>query len=182
MKLQNRNNEIEHNRDKLIKIVEKFYEKLYRRCRNENSTLLFITAEKEVLNQESEDMPEITRGEIQHALRKMKNNRSPSDDEIVIEAIKIEREIIMKKIEAFFNLCLQDTTIPYRWNNAVMILLHKKGDKMNLKNYRPISLLNHLYKLLFTRIIITRMKNKLDLYQPRERAGFYSNFKTNDRI
>ena len=44
----------------------------------------------------------------------------------------------MKKIEALFNLCLQDATIPYRWNNVVMILLHKKGDKMNLKNYRPI--------------------------------------------
>ncbi len=55
------------------------------------------------MNQESEDMLKITRGEIQqHYLEKMKNNRLPSDDEIVIEAIKIEGEIIMKKIEALF--------------------------------------------------------------------------------
>ncbi|XP_018359895.1 PREDICTED: uncharacterized protein LOC108759103 [Trachymyrmex cornetzi] len=181
VKLQNRNNGIEHNRNKLIEIVEKFYEELCRSHRNENSTLLLITAEKGVLNQESEDIPEITTGKIQNALRKMKNNRSPSDDEIVIEAIKIGGEIIMKKIETLFNLCLQDATIYYRWNNAVMILLHKKSDKTNLENYRPISLLDHLYKL-FTRIITTRMENKLDLYQPREQAEFCSNFRTNDHL
>jgi len=41
MKFQNRNKEIEHNRDKLIEIMEKFYEELYRNRRNENLILLF---------------------------------------------------------------------------------------------------------------------------------------------
>jgi len=59
--------------------------------------------------------------------------------------------------------------------------MHKKGDITNLKNYRPISLLSHLYKL-FMRIITKRITNKLDFYQPREQAGFRSGFGTNDHL
>ena len=59
--------------------------------------------------------------------------------------------------------------------------MHKKGDPTDLENYRPISLLNHLYKL-FTRIITDRLETKLDFYQPKEQAGFRKNFGTNDHL
>ena len=47
------------------------------------------------------------------------------------------------------------------------MLLYKKGDIVELENYRPISLLSHLYKL-FTKIITARLGIKLDFYQPAE--------------
>lgn len=49
--------------------------------------------------------------------------------------------------------------------------MHKKGDITDQKNYRPISLLSHIYKL-FTKIITKRLTNRLDNYQPREQASF----------
>ena len=46
-----------------------------------------------------------------------------------------------------------------------MLILHKNGDMRDIKNYRPISLLSHMYNL-FTRILQKRMERALN-----EQAG-----------
>lgn len=46
----------------------------------------------------------------------------------------------------------------------------KYGDKANMENYRPMSLLLH-YKLL-TNIITNRLSNKLDFFLPVKQAVF----------
>ena len=62
-----------------------------------------------------------------------------------------------------------------------MVIIHKKGDKRDLKNYRPISLLSHIYKL-FKKIWTKRMECTLDRNQPNEQAGFRKDFGTTDHI
>ena len=52
-------------------------------------------------------------------------------------------------------------TIPPSWNEAKIIILFKKGDPDDIKNYRPTSLLAHSYKL-FTRLLQKRMEEVLD--------------------
>ena len=64
---------------------------------------------------------------------------------------------------------------------ASIILLYKKGDAKELKNYRPISLLSVVYKL-FTKIITNRICRTLDSNQPREQAGFRSGYSTTDHM
>lgn len=39
----------------------------------------------------------------------------------------------------------QKKKLPDKWEKAIIILLYKKGDKMNCNNYRGISLLNTVY-------------------------------------
>ena len=62
-----------------------------------------------------------------------------------------------------------------------MVIFFKKGNRKDIKNYRPICLLSNMYKL-FTKIITTRLEKKLDENQPREQAGFRSKYSTTDHI
>ena len=71
--------------------------------------------------------------------------------------------------------------MPEIWNEAIIILLHKKGDQKNISNYRPLRLLNNIYKL-FTKIITNRITRTLDENQPREQAGFRRGFSTIDHL
>lgn len=63
----------------------------------------------------------------------------------------------------------------------MVVLFFKKGDKALLKNYRPISLLSHIYKL-FSRVILNRLAQKFDDFQPPEQAGFQKGYRTIDHI
>ena len=92
----------------------------------------------EIINVESEDLPDITLEEMKAALDDMKNNKSLGEDGISIEAIKFGGDTLLQTITTLFNQCLQWEAIPKAWEK--------------LENYRPISLLSTLYKL-FMRII-----------------------------
>ena len=67
------------------------------------------------------------------------------------------------------------------WINASVIIIHKKGDTADIKNYRPISLLPITYKV-FSQVILRRMLRTLDQHQRTEQAGFRSGFSTIDHI
>ncbi|KAE9412714.1 hypothetical protein Angca_003797, partial [Angiostrongylus cantonensis] len=68
-----------------------------------------------------------------------------------------------------------------QWRTSRTVILPKKGDRKNLRNYRPICLLHVLYKL-FTKIILSRLSRTLDEAQPVEQAGFREGFCCMDHI
>jgi len=51
-------------------------------------------------------------------------------------------------IAAILNGCLRYRKVPSSWRTGSTILLHKKGDPADPGNFRPITLLCTLYKLL----------------------------------
>ena len=83
-----------------------------------------------------------------------------------------------------FNLVFDSGILPEEWLIGHMIPVYKnKGDKMNPKNYRPITLLSCLGKV-FTSILNDRLnifieENKL-LHE--NQAGFRHGYSTNDHI
>mgnify|MGYP003500226463 FL=1 len=83
-----------------------------------------------------------------HALKQMKDGKAPGKDDIPIELIKETGYETCVEIAK----CLKKREVPEDWNSATILLLHKKGDKSDINNYRPISLISHMSKL-FTRVI-----------------------------
>ncbi|KAE9414729.1 hypothetical protein Angca_002785, partial [Angiostrongylus cantonensis] len=71
--------------------------------------------------------------------------------------------------------------IPEQWRMSHTVILPRKGDRKDLRNYRPICLLSVLYKL-FTKIILSRISRTLDEAQPVEQAGFRKGFCCMDHI
>ena len=61
------------------------------------------------------------------------------------------------------------------------MIIFKKGNTKDLKNYRPIYLLSNIYKVL-KKILPKRLEKTLDDNQPREQVGFRNGYSTTDHI
>lgn len=171
-KIRDEHNNLVYHKEEITKQIQRFYENLYKSTSpNQEET------SRHILNVGSEDLPEITQAEIRNALQQMKDGKAAGEDRISTEMLKMGGPTLQEAIKTLLNKCLAEGKIPKSWKNAEVILIHKKGDNTNIENYRPISLLSHLYKLL-TKIITNRLTTKLDSYQPIEQAGFRKGFGT----
>ena len=84
---------------------------------------------------------------------------------------------ITDQLAGQLNKMFIDNIFPVELVNSRTILLHKKGDRHDIGNYCPISLLTTTYKSL-TRVLTIRIQNQI----PIEQAGFRSKFSTVDHI
>ncbi|KAK0417715.1 hypothetical protein QR680_013167 [Steinernema hermaphroditum] len=95
-----------------------------------------------------EECPDLMISEVEEALKTMRNGTAPGIDKITVEMLKTGKDILVPRLTKMFNDCLRSCSIPQKMADSSTILLHKKGDPLELKNYRPISLLSAIYKLL----------------------------------
>lgn len=133
------------------------------------------------LQESNEKPPPVLISEVRNAIYQMKEGKAPGKDGLTIEAIKAGGYVLWKALAQRFSRYLEMQKIPKSWKESETILLHKKGEYEDLKNYRPICLLSHVYKL-FTKVITNRLQNSLDEQQPREQAGFRRKYSTIDHI
>jgi hypothetical protein len=158
-------------RKEIVEQCAQFYRDLYSSSKERPS----VTPIRE------ECIPDILAREVQHAVQQMKNNKAPGEDEIEIDLVKLAGEEICTHLARLFTSCLNKRQVPVTWNNAIITLLHKKGDKMDIGNYRPISLISHISKL-FTKVIKNRIEKQLDANQSKEQAGFRQGYSTSDHL
>ena len=171
--MKQKNGNITNNRQEILNVRADFYQELYSSKSSES--------EPDIISPDQSAIPQVTVREVEVAIKEMKDNKAPGTDDITSDIIKIGGAGIIKELTKLYNQIMEEKRIPVCWKEAKIILLHKKGDKTDIKNYRPISLLSHVYKI-FTRILQTRMKRILDENQPREQAGFRSAYSTLDHL
>ena len=67
------------------------------------------------------------------------------------------------------------------WRNSFIILIHKSGDKLNINNYRGISLQNCIAKL-FSTVLNSRLVSFYEDKFADQQFGFRANHRTTDTI
>ena len=95
--------------------------------------------------------------EVRNAVMKMKNNKSPGPDGIPIEFYKYYWDEIATDLLQVYESSYQIQELPQSQYQAIIRLLFKKGQRENIKNWRPISLLNSDSKIL-TKLLAERLK------------------------
>ena len=70
---------------------------------------------------------------------------------------------------------------PEDWKKVTIKVIHKKGDVVNVSNYRPICSLPALYKL-FSTFLYGRLYPVLDHKQAEDQAGFRKAYQTTDHF
>lgn len=145
----------------LLNVQYKFYEKLYS-CVETDTNAMDELLQNIKFHVEKSDVEicdsDITDEELFAALHKMSKNKSPGSDGLTVEFYckfyPVLKDILLK----LFNAVENCNTLSRSMRNGVLSLIYKKkGDKRDLKNYRPISLLQVDYKIL-ARIMSNRFK------------------------
>ncbi|CAI6375546.1 unnamed protein product [Macrosiphum euphorbiae] len=110
--------------------------------------------------------------ELNIAIETMKLRKAAGLDNIFLEQIRNFGPKAKRWILALYNEIRNQKNIPKIWRKTKIIAILKPGkDTDDPKNYRPISLMCHTYKL-FERILLNRLVPFVDSTLIKEQAGF----------
>jgi hypothetical protein len=126
-------------------------------------------------------VPGPSRLEAEIAIAKLKKYKSPGSDQIPAELIQTGGEMLLSAIHKLINSIWNKEELPDQWKAAIIVSVHKKGDKTDCNNYRGISLLSTSYKIL-SNILLSRLSPYVDEIIGDHQCGFRRNRSTTDQI
>ncbi len=101
--------------------------------------------------------------EIRDVIDNLEVNKAAGPDEISHRMLKETKSTICKPLCLLFNRSLQEGIYPEKWKIANVMPLFKKGDRNKPCNYRPISLISCIGKVM-ERIVFKHMYNHLSMH------------------
>ena len=99
----------------------------------------------------------IEQDEILKAIKKLNNNKSPGSDGLTKEFYITFWEQLKEHLTQLYANIFLNNEMTKTQTTAIIKLLYKKNDPTDLKNWRPIDILNIDYKILST-ILANRLK------------------------
>ena len=91
---------------------------------------------------------EITEADVCEALSTLDANKSPGPDNISPSVLKYCAVALTPPLHKLFIQSLQSGQLPSEWKLHLIVPIFKSGNKSDIKNYRPISLLCTISKVL----------------------------------
>jgi hypothetical protein len=88
-----------------------------------------------------------TTKEIEKIINSLKTKDSFGYDQIALRILKLRAPYISSSLNYICTQIIQSGTFPERLKYSVIKPLYKKGDKLLIQNYKPISLLTCLIDL-----------------------------------
>jgi hypothetical protein len=157
--IEGKDGDVLTNKDDILERWASFYEDLY-------------ADEPPIIQTKSKlNIPPITLAEVDESVDRLKTGKSTGLDNICAEFLQCGGPATTKVLLKLFNSILTNGDVPISFKRALIVLIFKKGIRTKCNNYRPISLLSHIYKLFIT-IIASRIKTDLYFCFPASQAAY----------
>jgi hypothetical protein len=91
---------------------------------------------------------ELSENDVVKELNKPNVHKAPGPDGILTKVLKECRESLKTPITRIFNISLSQGKLPEDWKRANVVPIFKKGSKLEVGHYRPVSLLPIISKVL----------------------------------
>ena len=150
------------NPEEILLLQKSFYETLYTSNQevNQNEVAYFMQTNVPSLDHDLKRACDgkVSIEECKKVLGMFGNNKSPGNDGLTIEFYRQFWNIISTPLIQCFNYSYDHGELSHSQKQAIISLLEKDGkDRLYIKNWRPISLLNVDYKIL-TKTLSNRVK------------------------
>ena len=104
------------------------------------------------------DSLNVSESDVQSLLSNLSPSKATGPDGIPAYLLKRCSEVIAPSLTALFELSLQQGVFPSEWKAANVMPIPKKGDTHEVTNYRPVSLLSQVSKVL-ERLIFSQVSS-----------------------
>ncbi|CAI7918090.1 unnamed protein product [Closterium sp. NIES-54] len=166
----------------ILRAMSDFFAEIFGRDRCQLEEKWRPDKEKNLRSWEAEELSaDWTEEEVKRAFSVMAANKSPGKDGLPKELFEAHWDLLGKGFMALANDFARTAVLLMEVKEALTILLHKKGDKDQLNNYHPITLLNFTYKVL-ARVMADRMKKYLGRVISPEQYGFLPGRRLTDAV
>jgi hypothetical protein len=134
-------------------------------------------------NQRSMFLSATDETEISRYISDLPTNSAPGPDGFTADILKTHKLTLLTPLSYLINLSITTSTFPDAFKLATIIPIHKGGDKKNISNYRPISLISNIGKL-FEKVVKKRITGFLENsnYMAENQYGFRSKRSAQDAI
>ena len=127
--------------------------------------------QSEVKNNEDEKFTEY---EVEKAIMKLNSNSAPGSDGLTSDLYKTQKETFIPILTELFNNIHETKYVPPSFKHAIIKLIPKKPNDINIANFRPISLINTDEKIL-SHIIADRLRKVLDVLIGKHQTAHLTN-------
>ena len=121
--------------------------------------------------------------QVMKLCREIKVCKSSGFGDISTRIFKDAFRVLVPQLVYLFNLAFNTGIFPSKWKSATIIPLYKGGDKTDVSNYRPVSLLPLPGKLI-EKVVHSRITNYFDVHDiiTDKQGGFRKGFSTASSI
>ena len=91
---------------------------------------------------------EVTQPQVKRLLQQLDTKKATGPDDVSPHLLKQCASELSAPLTSVFSACLRENTWPSVWKEARVVPVHKRSSRANPKNYRPISLLSVVGKVL----------------------------------
>ncbi|XP_055533253.1 uncharacterized protein LOC129723146 isoform X2 [Wyeomyia smithii] len=119
--------------------------------------------------------------EVKKAVKELRNCKAAGKDGIPAELFKVGSEQLYRAIHRIMLRVWSDEELPSDWLEGLICPIYKKGHCLDCSNYRGITLLNTMYKIL-SRILFHRLRPLQETFVGEYQCGFRGGRSTTDQM